>query len=74
MPLVCVLCQERRAVLKRPKTGDQICKECFYNCFETEIHQVIVDNQLFTPGENVAIAASGGKGMHDPFFDAFERC
>lgn len=30
--------------------------------FEEEIHQVIVENQLFKPGERVAIGASGGKG------------
>lgn len=35
---------------------------CFYEVFEEEIHQVIVENQLFKPGERVAIGASGGKG------------
>ncbi|KAL6011837.1 cytosolic thiouridylase subunit Ctu1 [Asimina triloba] len=38
-----------------------ICRECFYTVFEEEIHKVIVDNQLFKPGEHVAVAASGGK-------------
>ncbi|XP_065619819.1 cytoplasmic tRNA 2-thiolation protein 1 isoform X1 [Quercus suber] len=36
-------------------------RECFYEVFEEEIHQVIVENQLFKPGERVAIGASGGK-------------
>lgn len=40
----------------------KICRECFYEVFEEEIHQVIVENQLFKPGERVAIGASGGKG------------
>lgn len=31
--------------------------------FEDEIHNVIVDNQLFNPGDRVAIGASGGKGI-----------
>ncbi|KAM7256978.1 hypothetical protein ACFE04_012719 [Oxalis oulophora] len=57
----CCLCNQRRAALKRPKTLEQICRECFYEVFEEEIHQVIVDNQLFTPGDRVAIGASGGK-------------
>ena len=43
----------------------QICKDCFYVAFEEEIHQTIVDNKLFRPGERVAVAASGGKG--EPF-------
>ncbi|KAL0323234.1 UNVERIFIED_CONTAM: Cytoplasmic tRNA 2-thiolation protein 1 [Sesamum angustifolium] len=57
----CTVCNERRAALKRPKTLDQICKECFYAVFEDEIHRVIVDNHLFKPGERIAIGASGGK-------------
>ncbi|KAI9141238.1 hypothetical protein BKA69DRAFT_1028768 [Paraphysoderma sedebokerense] len=61
MPKLCILCQTNRAVLKRPKTGQQICKPCFYTVFETEIHHTIIDNQLFKKGERVAIAASGGK-------------
>lgn len=40
----------------------KICRECFYEVFEEEIHQVIVQNQLFKPGERIAIGASGGKG------------
>eukprot|EP01138_Halocafeteria_seosinensis_P016425 gb/GECG01016756.1/.p1 GENE.gb/GECG01016756.1/~~gb/GECG01016756.1/.p1 ORF type:complete len:437 (+),score=51.13 gb/GECG01016756.1/:1-1311(+) len=58
---VCYVCQENRPALVRPKTGKKICKGCFYECFEAEIHQTIIDNELFKPGERVAIAASGGK-------------
>jgi cytoplasmic tRNA 2-thiolation protein 1 len=63
MVKICVLCQDRRAVLKRPKTGQQICKECFFYVFETEIHHTIQDTNLFQRGERVAIGASGGKGI-----------
>lgn len=49
-------------MLKRPKTGQQICKECFFIVFETEVHNTIMDANLFNPGERVAIGASGGKG------------
>ncbi|KAF9681955.1 hypothetical protein SADUNF_Sadunf05G0057100 [Salix dunnii] len=58
---LCYLCNQRRAALKRPKTLEQICRECFYELFEEEIHQVIVKNELFKPGERIAIGASGGK-------------
>ncbi|KAH9452173.1 hypothetical protein MJO29_008825 [Puccinia striiformis f. sp. tritici] len=34
--------QPRRAILKRPKTGQAICRECFYLIFETEIHHTIL--------------------------------
>lgn len=58
----CNLCQSVRAILKRPKTGQQLCKECFFHVFETEIHNTITDNKLFSRGDRVAIGASGGKG------------
>jgi hypothetical protein len=62
-PPLCVLCKTRNAALKRPKTLQMICRECFFEVFEEEIHQTIVTNKLFQPGERVAIAASGGKGL-----------
>lgn len=39
-----------------------ICRECFYQVFEDEIHETIVSTKLFKRGERVAIGASGGKG------------
>ncbi|XP_058833987.1 cytoplasmic tRNA 2-thiolation protein 1 isoform X2 [Topomyia yanbarensis] len=45
----------------RPKTGDALCKECFFLAFETEIHNTIEQNKLFNRGSFVAVAASGGK-------------
>ncbi|MBW0475333.1 hypothetical protein O181_015048 [Austropuccinia psidii MF-1] len=46
----CALCptfpnppvKPRRAIIKRPKTGQAICRECFYLIFETEIHHTIL--------------------------------
>ena len=40
-----------------------MCKECFFTTFEDEVHRTIVDAQLFSEGDRVAIGASGGKGM-----------
>nr|XP_010935220.1 cytoplasmic tRNA 2-thiolation protein 1 isoform X2 [Elaeis guineensis] len=58
---LCSICNQKKPALKRPKTLEQICRECFYSVFEEEIHNVIVDNHLFKPGERIAVAASGGK-------------
>ena len=58
---LCELCNGRKAVMKRPKNLQKLCKECFYNVFETEIHNTITDANLFHPGDKVAIGASGGK-------------
>lgn len=50
--------------MKRPKTGQQVCKDCFFEVFETEVHNTILEGEgIFKRGERVAIGASGGKGM-----------
>ena len=61
-PTSCSLCRDAKAILKRPKTGQQICKDCFFFVFETEVHHTITEAELFKPGDRVAIGASGGKG------------
>ena len=63
-PTPCSLCHTARALVKRPKTGQQVCKDCFFEVFETEVHNTIVEGKgIFQRGERVAIGASGGKGM-----------
>eukprot|EP00003_Mantamonas_plastica_P022055 TRINITY_DN3684_c0_g1_i7.p1 TRINITY_DN3684_c0_g1~~TRINITY_DN3684_c0_g1_i7.p1 ORF type:complete len:193 (-),score=53.02 TRINITY_DN3684_c0_g1_i7:118-696(-) len=57
----CDSCQDNNAICRRPKTGQMVCKQCFYDAFEEEVHQTIVQNNLFERGEKVAIGASGGK-------------
>ncbi|GLV34223.1 uncharacterized protein CBL_00154 [Carabus blaptoides fortunei] len=61
MPVACSSSCGQNAILKRPKTGDALCKECFFEAFETEVHYTITRAELFKPGQTVAIAASGGK-------------
>ncbi|KZP00043.1 hypothetical protein CALVIDRAFT_476437 [Calocera viscosa TUFC12733] len=60
-PRTCALCQTARPIVRRPKTGQQVCKECFFHVFETEVHNTIMSAKLFKPGDRVAIGASGGK-------------
>lgn len=57
----CALCHDARALIIRPKNHQKLCKPCFTTLFETEIHNTITSNALFSPGERVAIGASGGK-------------
>ncbi|KAF2460661.1 putative PP-loop ATPase superfamily protein [Lineolata rhizophorae] len=61
MPPPCTRCQSERAVIVRPKNYDKLCKTCFLEVFEAEVHKTITTNALFYPGERVAIGASGGK-------------
>ncbi|AGO14228.1 AaceriAER437Cp [[Ashbya] aceris (nom. inval.)] len=58
---LCELCHARKALVKRPKNLQKVCKLCFFHVFETEIHNTIVENKLFQRGERVAVGASGGK-------------
>lgn len=67
MPIQCSICESARALVKRPKTGQQVCKQCFFDVFETEVHETITKSgagggSIFQRGERVAIGASGGKG------------
>ncbi|CAD8104325.1 unnamed protein product [Paramecium sonneborni] len=57
----CQSCNIQKAFMMRPKTGNLICQNCFFQAFEDEIHHTIISNQMFKPGEKIAIAASGGK-------------
>lgn len=63
MAIKCKRCGEKNAILKRPKTSDAMCKECFFFVFEEEIHKTIYDAKLFKEGDRVAVGASGGKGL-----------
>lgn len=60
-PTPCVLCKTERALIKRPKNHQKLCKTCFMRIFEDEVHHTIISSSLFFPGEKVAIGASGGK-------------
>ncbi|KAL9137182.1 MAG: hypothetical protein Q9175_001614 [Cornicularia normoerica] len=57
----CAICNANRALIIRPKNHQKLCKACFITLFETEIHNTITANFLFSSGERVAIGASGGK-------------
>lgn len=57
----CYNCKTNKAILIRPKNASKLCKTCFLDEFETDVHKTIVQNNLFSPNENVAVAISGGK-------------
>ncbi|KAI4172614.1 MAG: hypothetical protein LQ343_003461 [Gyalolechia ehrenbergii] len=60
-PTPCAICHASRALIIRPKNHQKLCKRCFLQLFETEIHNTITSNSLFHPGERIAIGVSGGK-------------
>lgn len=60
-PTPCFNCKNARAVIIRPKNRHKLCRECFIEIFETEVHETVTSANLFFPGERIAIGASGGK-------------
>jgi len=44
----CDQCKTERAVLRRPKNNAQLCKACFFELFEAEVHATITENALFS--------------------------
>lgn len=60
-PASCALCKTNRALVIRPKNHQKLCKACFIQIFEDEIHHTIISTSLFSPGDRIAIGASGGK-------------
>jgi len=55
------VCKTSRALIIRPKNHQKLCRACFIAVFEEEIHHTIVSTKLFSPGDRIAIGASGGK-------------
>lgn len=59
--MACERCNVAKAVILRPKNGKKVCKECFYEQFENEIHELIVGSAMFERNSRVGIGISGGK-------------
>lgn len=57
----CEVCKINNAVVKRSKDRLVVCKTCFFEMFEQEVHTTIVENELFSEGEKIAVGVSGGK-------------
>ena len=60
-PALCAMCNTSRALIIRPKNHQKLCRACFISVFEEEIHHTITSTKLFSPGDRIAIGASGGK-------------
>lgn len=59
--MLCFSCKSEKPALKRPKTAQLVCVKCFISLFEQDIHDTIIENNLFVGNETVCIGVSGGK-------------
>ncbi|KAF4552627.1 putative cytoplasmic tRNA 2-thiolation protein 1 [Elsinoe fawcettii] len=60
MAPTCALCPSRPIIL-RPSNHQRLCAPCFLSTFESLVLSTIQSHSLFSPGERIAIGASGGK-------------
>jgi cytoplasmic tRNA 2-thiolation protein 1 len=61
MNRICEICKEAKPAVKRPKTGQALCRPCFIAEIESEVHKTITSTNLFKPNDILAVGASGGK-------------
>lgn len=59
--MACENCKVNKAVIVRPKNKMKVCKDCFYELFEIEIHDLITSTKMFERGSKVGVGISGGK-------------
>ena len=59
--ILCQYCCASPAQLKRAKNGYKCCKPCFYENFENEVYDTMVNENLFNKGDKIILAISGGK-------------
>ncbi|AFN82733.1 Adenine nucleotide alpha hydrolase [Encephalitozoon romaleae SJ-2008] len=59
--MVCVRCNTSQAIVIRAKDRAKVCKSCFFEGFEVDVHETIVSSGMFRKGDKVGIGMSGGK-------------
>lgn len=59
--MACENCKIAKAIIVRSKDRKKVCKECFFQLFEDEIHELIIQTRMFERGTRVGIGISGGK-------------
>jgi cytoplasmic tRNA 2-thiolation protein 1 len=59
--MACENCRASKAIIVRPKDKMRVCKECFFELFENEIHDLIVSTNMFEKCRRVGVGISGGK-------------
>lgn len=57
----CEKCGIEKAIIVRPKNKMKVCKTCFFEVFEDEIHELIISTEMFKRGLRVGVGISGGK-------------
>ncbi|SBS87335.1 PP-loop family protein, putative [Plasmodium malariae] len=59
--MLCEECKDKNVCMVKPSNKAKLCKECFIECFEEEVHTTILKKNMFEENDKICIAVSGGK-------------
>ncbi|GAW81897.1 hypothetical protein, conserved [Plasmodium gonderi] len=59
--MMCEECEEEKACMLKPSNRKKLCKKCFIEIFEDEVHDTILKKKMFQDMDKICIAVSGGK-------------
>ena len=57
----CTKCGNPKVIIKKPQSGQMLCKDCFIDSIEKKAIQTIRKEKLLDKGDKVLVALSGGK-------------
>ncbi|KAI5184628.1 cytoplasmic tRNA 2-thiolation protein 1 [Nematocida homosporus] len=57
----CYTCSRAPAVVIRPSNRDKLCKVCFLAAIEMEVHQTVLETDMFKGVRTLVVGVSGGK-------------
>ncbi|SCN58777.1 cytoplasmic tRNA 2-thiolation protein 1, putative [Plasmodium chabaudi chabaudi] len=59
--MLCEQCNKNNVCMLRPSNKEKLCKYCFLESFEDEVHTTILKKKMFEDNDKICIAVSGGK-------------
>ena len=57
----CSKCGNSQVIIKKPQSGQYLCKDCFIDSIEKKVIKTTKKEKLLDKGDKVLVALSGGK-------------
>ncbi|GAB67424.1 PP-loop family protein [Plasmodium cynomolgi strain B] len=57
----CEECGEKNVCMMKPSNRKKLCRDCFTEGFEEDVHETILKKNMFDEKDKICIAVSGGK-------------
>ncbi|SBS85466.1 cytoplasmic tRNA 2-thiolation protein 1, putative [Plasmodium ovale] len=59
--MLCERCNKNNVCMLKPSTRERLCRDCFIEGFEEDVHLTILKKHMFEEKDKICIAVSGGK-------------